>query len=168
MELSSKDLRVSVSPGSLGFDSTECLEQTDRILGQKRAVSALEFGLNIKKKGFNVYAAGSGGLGKMTAVLSFLAGLAKEKGVPGDLCYVNNFKDPSRPDALVLSRGEGKSLRQEVKELVDHVRRELPRALESEDYLKRINETTRAVERTRNGIIDRVASFASANGFCFR
>jgi lon-related putative ATP-dependent protease len=165
MELSSKDLRVSVSPSSLGFDSTECLEQTDRILGQKRAVSALEFGLNIKKKGFNVYAAGSGGLGKMTTVLSFLAGLAKEKEVPGDLCYVNNFKDPSRPDALVLSKGEGKSLRQEVKDLVDHVRKELPRALESEDYLKRINETTRAVERTRNGIIDRVASFASANGF---
>lgn len=168
MELTSKDVRASVNPEALGFDVDKCFSQREKIIGQERAIAALDFGLNIKQRGFNVYVAGSEGLGKMTAVLSFLEKLAKEKEVPGDLCYVNNFEEVSKPKALVLKSGLGKQLKQDVKTLMDHVRRELPRALDSEDYLKRINEISKTVENARDRVMRDISSIAAANDFALQ
>jgi predicted ATP-dependent protease len=165
MELSSKDLRISVSHAVLDLDTEKHLPQRELIIGQERAVAALDFGLNIKRRGFNVYVAGSEGLGKMTAVLSFLERIAKEKEVPGDLCYVNNFEDTSRPKALTLRSGKGKALKQDVKKFVDYVKRELPKALDSEDYLKQVAEISKVIENARNKIITDASSTAAANGF---
>ena len=49
-------------------------------LDDNRAVSALEFGLGIHQIGFNIYVAGPPGMGKMTAVHTYLQKVARKNG----------------------------------------------------------------------------------------
>ena len=42
----------------------------DEILGQERALEAVEFGIGIRQKGFNLFVLGPPGLGKQTMVRS--------------------------------------------------------------------------------------------------
>ena len=131
--LSSSQLRRTFDPKTLGVETTEQLKTLEGIIGQKRAVSALQFGLEIHDKGFNIYVAGPPGIGKMTAVQSFLEALARQKPTPPDWCYVNNFEDSYQPKGCQLPAGRGHSLQQDMKNLIEHVRREIPKAFDSEE-----------------------------------
>ena len=70
--LSASQLRRTIDPAELGVQSTASLTPLDGIIGQQRALDALEFGLGMREAGFNVYVAGEPGIGKMTAVRAFL------------------------------------------------------------------------------------------------
>ena len=61
--------------------STEELLPLSGIIGQNRAVKALEFGLKIQDKGFNIYIAGMPGTGRKTLILNYLEAIAKERPV---------------------------------------------------------------------------------------
>ena len=50
----------------LPFETTEDLQSLEGIIGQKRGADALTFGLKIKKRGYNIYVAGTSGVGKTT------------------------------------------------------------------------------------------------------
>lgn len=164
-KLAPEQLRRTFDPKELGIESTENIPPLEGIIGQKRAVSALKFGLGIQELGFNIYVAGPPGIGKMTAVKSFLEELARQKETPPDWCYVNNFDDPSQPKALRLPAGWGTQLAQDIKNLVDHVRRELPKVFESEEYSARRDEIMKAFNKQREAIINRVQERASQAGF---
>ena len=62
--------------------STEALKPLEGIIGQERAISALKFGLNITKPGFNIYVSGPAGTGRTTAIKAFLEAVASEKAPP--------------------------------------------------------------------------------------
>ena len=117
----------------LSLDDSEDTENS--IVGQDRALQALEFGLNIKSRGFNIYASGMPGTGKETAVKNYIDKLASSAPVPPDICYVNSFKNPYQPQNLVLPAGEGTALAKDVKKLVETARHEIPRAFESDEYI---------------------------------
>lgn len=51
----------------------------DSIIGQDRALSALRFGLNIMKPGFNIYVSGLAGTVRTTAIKSFLEAMVAKK-----------------------------------------------------------------------------------------
>src|SRR5574341_1201815 len=104
-ELSPEKLRKTYDPKALGIAHTGELKPLVGIIGQKRAVSALQFGLGIEGTGFNIYVAGPPGIGKMTAVKAYLEEMATGKPVPPDWCYVHNFDDPNQPRAIHLPAG---------------------------------------------------------------
>lgn len=104
-KLSVHELRKRVDPVSLGIKDTSNIEHLQGIIGQKRAVDALQFGLKIKGVGFNIFVAGQPGIGKMCSVKSVLEDIAKEKDTPPDWCYVNNFDDPYNPKVIQLPAG---------------------------------------------------------------
>src|SRR3990172_6386092 len=133
-ELSPEKLRKTFDPKSLGIHTTEKLKPLEGIIGQKRTVSALEFGLGIQEIGFNIYVAGPPGIGKMTAVKSFLERFARSRETPPDLCYVHNFEDPYHPKVLFLPAGKGRRFQKDLKNLIGHTRREVPKVFESEEY----------------------------------
>jgi lon-related putative ATP-dependent protease len=164
-ELSPQQLRRTFDPHALGIETTEHIEPLEGIIGQRRAVSALQFGLGIQELGFNIYVAGPPGIGKMTAVRSFLEELARQKETPPDWCYVNNFEDPYQPKALRLPPGWGARFAQDIKNLIEHVRRELPKVFESEEYSARRDEIVKAINQQREAIINRVQEKASQAGF---
>src|SRR3989442_4177519 len=79
-ELSPENLRVEFPADTLKCETSEDLGPVEGIIGQDRALQALRFGLEMKGKGFNVYAAGQPGTGKNTAVRQYL--LAASQGLP--------------------------------------------------------------------------------------
>jgi lon-related putative ATP-dependent protease len=145
--------------------STAELTPLDQIIGQDRAVKALQFGLKIKDGGFNIYVSGMSGTGRKTAVVNFLEEKAKSMPIPSDWCYVNNFTDPSQPNALKLPAGKGKGFKEAMDKFVDDVKKALQKAFESDDYSTRRQSTLKKYEDERNMLWQQLNDKASKVGF---
>lgn len=105
-----------------------------RLIGQDRAIEAIRFGINIRKKGFNIFCLGPAGSGKHTLVRTLLETAAKATPTPPDWCYVNNFADPHHPKWLKVPSGRGLLLRQAMEKLLTELQIALPAAFERDDY----------------------------------
>jgi ATP-dependent Lon protease len=136
-ELPIERLRWRCSPEVFSFRSTDEILACEEIIGQQRAVDAIRQGLEIKSPGYNIFVAGLTGTGKVTTIKQILEEIDRSTTVPGDKCYVNNFRDPDRPIYLSLPPGRGKELCLEMKELVESLKRDLPRLFDSETFKKR-------------------------------
>ena len=119
---------------ALEFETTNELEPFPGILGQPRAVAAVEFGIRIDRDGFNIFAFGPTGSGKYSAVQQYLEEKAASEEVPPDICYVSNFEDSQRPRKLHLPPGRGPELRRAMDRFIDEMGTALEAALESEQY----------------------------------
>jgi lon-related putative ATP-dependent protease len=164
-ELSPESLRSICDDSCLDFETTADLPPLQAIIGQQRAVQALEFGLDIEEKGFNIYAAGPLGTGKATAITDFLQEQAKSKETPSDWCYVQNFRDPSQPRALQLPTGRGRELQRDMKNLVDEAARVITQAFEGEDYSQRKENLTQEFRREREHLFSTLNDRARDEGF---
>ncbi|HVJ42172.1 MAG TPA: AAA family ATPase [Dongiaceae bacterium] len=104
------------------------------LIGQERANEAISFGIDIRKKGFNIFCLGPAGTGKHTLVRTLLEAAAKAAQTPPDWCYINNFADPHRPKWLKLPAGRGRALHQSMEKLIAELQVALPAAFERDDY----------------------------------
>jgi lon-related putative ATP-dependent protease len=136
-ELSSSELRRKCDFGSLEFQTTDDLESLEGLLGQARAVEAIEFGIGIEREGYNIFSFGPEGTGKHSAVRQMLRRRTESTEAPDDLCYVYNFDEPHRPRLLALPAGKGRVLREAMEHLIEEVASALQSALESEAYQTR-------------------------------
>jgi predicted ATP-dependent protease len=136
-ELTAEELYRSFDHEGLAFETTDDLESIEGLLGQPRAVAAIEFGIDIEREGYNIFAFGPDGTGKHSAVRHILERRAARRPVPPDLCYVHNFAEPHRPQLLRLPAGSGQRLRRAMKHLVEELGGVLRAALESEEYQTR-------------------------------
>ena len=164
-ELAPEQLRRIYDPESLGCETTESLEPLSGIIGQARAVAALRFGLDMAQPGFHIYVAGPPGIGKMTAVQGFLEEVASQKETPPDWCYVNNFEDTYQPIACKLPAGKGREFQQDMRDLINHLRYQLPKSFESDAYSTRRDEIVKALEKQREVVIEHINDQASQAGF---
>jgi len=64
------------------FQSTNEIIPLQEMIGQNRAVKAVEFGLSVKKTGYNVFVSGAPGTGKITYIKNYTNRLAKKKKPP--------------------------------------------------------------------------------------
>jgi lon-related putative ATP-dependent protease len=167
-ELKPEQLRRTVDPRTLEAPTAEEHVPTAGIVGQQRAVAALQFGLGMRNSGFNVYVAGPPGVGKMTAVQAFVEDLARHAPTPPDWCYVNNFDDPYQPRACRLPTGRGRKFQQDMQELIAHVRREIGRVFESDDYTARYDQIVKELNDQRQSLFDQVNDHATKEGFAIR
>jgi len=158
-------LRRVYEPERIGCKASDRVKPLDTIIGQERAVRALRFGLSIRELGFNVYVAGPPGTGRTTAVRRFLEEEASREPVPSDLCYVYNFRDPYRPNAISLPAGRARAFQSGMEALVDAATRELRRVFESEDYALKRDETGRSFQRQRSELFSALGERARGQGF---
>ncbi len=124
-------------PAQFSFKTTAELAPLDRVLGQDRAVAAVQFGIGIRQEGYNLFAIGPSGTGKHSMVRRFIAERAPQEPTPPDLCYVYNFKQPHRPRALILPAGKGVQFRKDMENLLSLLKVAVPATFESEDYRNR-------------------------------
>lgn len=164
-KLSPEQLRRTFDPKTLNSVKGAQRKARESIIGQKRAVSALQFGLEIRNSGFNIYVAGPPGIGKMTAVQSFLEELARRKDTPPDWCYLNDFEDSYQPKICQLPPGRGRALQQDLKNVIAHVRREIPKAFESEEYGNRRDATVKSLDQQRAQALEKLNAQAAEAGF---
>ena len=128
-------------------------------------MKALQFGLRIRSKGFNVYIAGMPGTGRRSAAVEFIKELAKDMPVPPDWCYVYNFREPSKPNALSLPAGKGKEFKEDVEKLVSAIPTALKNAFESDEYAKKRQTTMKAIEEERDEFTNNINRMTSEAGF---
>lgn len=133
-KLPAKKLYVYCDSKKLGFKDTSEISELTEAFGHKRAIDAIKFGINIRKKGFNLFVLGSPGLGKHLVVDNYIKKVAPAGPSPNDWCYVYNFHDPSHPRAISLSPGKGKKLQKEMDHFIDEVKSYLPAVFDSENY----------------------------------
>ena len=132
---------------------------------QPRAMQALDLALQIKNQGYNVYLSGEADLGRSHMLLSYLGPQAKKLPTPNDLVYVHNFSDPDRPHLFALPAGMGKKFKQNLKELVELIRVELPRRFEASTFVKRRAKLVDNFQNARMGLLRKMNSVAVGKGF---
>ncbi len=162
LELRPEQLRRRVDPATLPFETTAEVEPLAGTIGQPRALDAIEFGLDARTPGTNIFVAGSPGSGRETTVREAVARIAATRPVPPDWVYVYNFDEPDRPLAIALPPGEGRLLAARMEALLQTIARELPRALESEEVQRRRDAIMNAVAARRSELLDQLERFARA------
>lgn len=167
-ELAAEEIRRRCDPNLFNCETSAEMEGLDTIVGQARAVRALQFGLGIQGLGFNTYVSGAPGTGKETAVKRFLEELAKTQPVPSDWCYVNNFKEPYRPNALRLPAGGARLFQLDMQELINNAQRDISSAFESEEYTAKREEAARGLQQQQEALVNRLNARAEQDGFMIK
>ncbi|WP_129724936.1 Lon protease family protein [Xylanivirga thermophila] len=164
-ELGKFQLKKYWDPAKLPFKSTKDLQPLNGIIGQERAVKAMEFGTKINRTGYNIYISGISGTGKTTYARDYISMIAKKQQIPDDWCYVYNFENPSQPTAISLPHGMGKIFTKDIKKLIIDVREEIVKAFRGEDYEKQKTEILKKIQDKRNIIFQEFDGYAKEQGF---
>ena len=164
-ELGAAQLDSLADLDSLQFETTADLEPLDEIIGQDRAMSALEVGLGIRQEGYNIFAAGLTGTGKMETIKRSLQRRLDGARTPQDWVYVNNFEDPDKPWAMPLDPGQGKKLEKDLDRLVERLKEALPKAFRQQEFRKEKEELSKKYERTLEEETDRLRDLAKERDF---
>jgi len=147
--LKTSQLCTLCDPKRLNFKSTLELDDLNDTIGQDRALQAIEFGVGIKKDGYNLFVLGPPGTGKYSTVRDYLQTIAAKQNTSHDWMYVYNFKQSHKPLALKLPTGKGVSLKKDMAQLVEDLRSAIPAAFETEEYQTHIHEIETEFEEFR-------------------
>jgi lon-related putative ATP-dependent protease len=165
--LSAEQLTCKIPIEDLRFETTEDLTPLYEMIGQERAAKAMEFGLNIKQRGYNIYVAGGWGTGRNTYVRYITNKKILETEAPDDWIYVNNFKNPRQPIAISVKNGEGKKFKKAMARTIEFIQSEIADAFVSKEY-----ENTKAILRQEYSqknaaIIDELNKIGKKYNFAF-
>ncbi len=116
------------------FETTDQLEPLKQIIGQRRALDAVEFGTEIRQDGYNLYAMGPSGSGKHSVISELLEQKAEGEKAPSDWIYVNNFKDSRKPIAIELPSGHAREFSDDIQELLELLKTIIPTVFDSNEY----------------------------------
>jgi len=129
------------------IETTLDVPPQEGVIGQERAVRAMQFGLSMKADGYNIFVVGDQGTGKNAYIKSVVSQMAEKMPVPDDWCYVNNFNEWDRPMAISLPAGMGRSFQKDMEILIIELREAIPKAFESSEYEQRKNAIVRFVQQ---------------------
>jgi lon-related putative ATP-dependent protease len=160
-ELNVSDLRLICDPKIFKFKNTSEVKPLDTVIGQERAVDAIDFGLNMQDPGYNIFVTGLASTGKSTIVRDLVSKHAKHLPTPLDLCLVNNFKDEFRPKAIAVSPGKAIQFKKKMNRAVEGLKKELPAVFEEEAYLKKLSKIKNKHSEKLNKLYDRLQAFAA-------
>ncbi len=163
-ELSVDAVRWTCDPGTLGFESTAELDRPDALIGQERAERSLDFGVDMRSPGFNIFAMGLSGTGRTSMILERLRAVADSRPTPPDWCYVHNFDEPHRPRALRLPPGAAPAFRRQMSDLVATLRIEVERALATDEYEAQRHDITQRDQSERQAALQALDRQARAAG----
>lgn len=167
-KIPSSRLKRKFDLASFDFITTEQIKMNKYIIGQERGIKALNFGLSIKKKGYNVFVSGITGTGRNSHSYSIARSFAEKKSVPDDWCYVYNFKRPENPVAIRLKPGEGIIFKRKMKDFMEKLRIEIPKSFSSKEYDDKKSEVLHFYQKKIEDIIDELNNMAKEHNFIFK
>lgn len=163
-ELAAADLRCACDAELFDFSTTAELEPLDEVIGQKRAVLAITFGLEMASPGYNIFVTGRDGTGKSTISRDLSRRFAANRPTPDDWLMVNNFKDEYRPRAIRVPAGQGAIFARKVSRAIQDLEVNLPNALESESHLERKGLLEKTYSEKRARLLERLEKLAASHG----
>ncbi|NLO90026.1 MAG: AAA family ATPase [Clostridia bacterium] len=165
-KLSSGNLSAKCDPNIFGFSNTsEISPLPGGVIGQERAVKAMDFGLRVKQAGYNLFLTGPSGTGKTTYAEAKVKEIAEKEETPGDLCYVYNFEQPDRPLSLELKSGQGPIFKSDMEELIQDLKSEIKSRFDSDDYEERRNQIVRKYDAQMSDLWYSMENMAKERGF---
>jgi ATP-dependent Lon protease len=164
-EVPIENLRWRCNPDALEFTTTDDLTGCDDIIGQERALRAIKLGLEVKSPGYNIFVAGLTGTGKSTTIKHLLERIDAKGQIPDDVCYVYNFDQPDAPKVLRLPAGKGRALAEDMNDLVEYLRKNIPQIFESEEFKNRRKQVLMNLENRSKDILKNLEELISREGF---
>lgn len=161
-------LKAKYDLSFLDFETTEEVQPLEGIIGQDRAKRALEFGLKIKSKGYNIFVSGITGSGRTTSVEQAVRKIAEKGETPDDWCYVYNFSNPDVPNALRFPPGLANEFKKDMETLVNDLKVELPKTFESEIYEEHKNQIIKEFQNKRNELLEQIERSAKNSNFLIK
>ncbi|WP_424141322.1 Lon protease family protein [Sporosalibacterium faouarense] len=163
-----EQLKSNIDEGQLKLKKIERIDSHKDIIGQERAMKALEFGVSIKRKGYNIFVTGLTGTGRNTYSYEIAKEYAKNRNKPNDWCYVFNFKKPENPKAIKLLPGEGSILKKKVENIIEKLKVDIPKAVSSREYDDRKNVIYHQYKKKSEDVINELNDLAEGYGFIFK
>jgi len=136
-KLSADDAYRGVDEAGLGFATTDEVKPLHQTQGQLRAEEAIAFGTGMSHEGYNLFAFGDPGVGRHTLIEASLLKQAQDLPAPDDWCFVNNFLDAQKPEAISLPPGSARTFSIDMEKFVEDLSIAIPAAFDSEDYRER-------------------------------
>ena len=164
-ELNYKSLKINCNPNIFKFKTTEELQNIETGIGQDRGIKALEFGLNVDIKGYNLYLEGPAGVGKTMYTKHYLDKISKRQKTPYDWCYIYNFDNPNEPIALSLHAGQGKEFRDYMDSFIKDIRNDLKNTFNNDDFEKEKALITQTYEEKRTALMEKLNKKSAKYGF---
>lgn len=152
-KLSSQELYRRCDPQKFEFTTTADLEERLSALGQDRAISAVELGINIRSRGYNLFCLGPEGTGKTSLVKRILEKEGKLRKTPDDWAYVYNFDEPHKPIALNFAAGSAVKFQKEMEEFSEFLERDLPLLVKDDLYEEQLAIIKEKYQAKRNDYI---------------
>ena len=163
--LTADQVRRVCDPASFSFETTAELPYIDEIIGQPRAIRAIEFGIHIDSPGYNIFMVGAPGTGRTTTIQRYLQKHAPNDPAPSDWIYVHNFTDAYRPIALRIKLGSARKFGNAIDAMMAQVQQQLPHAFESEEYDQARDGIQNELDRQITVAYVALTDAASAKGF---
>ena len=147
------DLKNFNTSELINFKSTEELAPYDGMIGQERVKRTLDFALEIKAQGYNIYVCGDVGSGKSTFTRKFAEEKAKTEEVPQDTCYVYNFRVPNEPKLLRVNAGLGTELKKDMESFIEELTIKLTASFSDGDFETNKNWVLKDLNEKRESLI---------------
>ena len=164
-ELSYRDLKMVCDQKMFKFETTKELEPINDGIGQERGIKALEFGINVDVKGYNLYIEGPSGVGKTMYTKNYLDGISSKKKVPNDWCYIYNFQNPNEPIAVSLPAGQGKEFRESMEGFIKEVKKDIKKTFNADDFEKEKALIKKEFEEKREVVLTKLNEDSQKHGF---
>ncbi|MBB2495387.1 Lon protease family protein [Aquipseudomonas ullengensis] len=142
------------------FTTTDDLDPFRGVLGQERAVEALQFGVAMPRPGYNVYVMGEPGTGRFSFVQRYLKAEAKRLATPQDWLYVNHFDEPREPRALELPAGTAAEFIADLGHLMDNLLSTFPAVFETPTYQQKKSVIDRVFNQRYDKALDVIERLA--------
>ena len=164
-ELNYTDLKMTCNTNLFKFKTTQELEPIQSGIGQDRGIKALEFGLQVDVKGYNLYLEGPSGVGKTMYTRNYLDKIAPKKKTPSDWCYIYNFNNPNEPIAVELPAGQGKQFKDSMDGFIKEIRKDIQKTFNNDDFEKEKALIKQEFEIKRSALLDKLNEEASKYNF---
>jgi len=163
-KISSENLYKVCDTDQFDFNTTEEISDKKPFIGQERLSSSLEFGVDIDKEGYNIFALGPNETNKLSHIQQYLEEKVNHKKSPPDICYVNNFDDRHKPEKLLIEAGMGTELKKEMEQLTEDLIPTLRSAFESEEYQNRKQALQSNVQEKQDQTFEELQKKAQEKG----
>ena len=164
-ELSYKDLKFTCDETVFSFEDTSELTPIVTGIGQERGIKALEFGVNVDIKGYNLYLEGPSGVGKTMYAKNYLDKISKKKKTPADWCYIYNFDNPNEPIAVSFPAGQGKEFKETMDTFIKEIKSDIKSTFNNDEFEKEKKLIKQDFEQKRTSLLEKLNEDAGKHGF---
>lgn len=135
------------------------------IIGQDRAINALELGLGISAAGYNIFIMGASGTGRRTVLTTLLANYKANPSDLQDIAYVCNFTHPLEPKALFFPAGTGAAFKKSLHAAIESVRKQMLQITKSEVFGSASKKVLTSADAEENLLLTEFEALMAKDGF---